>query len=70
MPNTQGAALTDSGAGNEEFIIFDKANNRDTVEFVPRSANRESALVKAKIDGQQNDETHKQATSPDYPMGN
>ena len=35
---------------NDEFIIFDKANNAETDEYVPRSQNKESGLMKKKID--------------------
>ena len=35
---------------NDDFIIFDKANNNETDEYVPRSQNKESGLVKKKIE--------------------
>ena len=48
LPNTQGAGL--ASTENEDFIIYDKANNAETDEYVPRSANRESGLMKARVD--------------------
>ena len=57
LPNTQGAGI--ASTEQDDFIIYDKANNAETDEYVPRSQNRESGLMKARVD--------KHASSPMSP---